>query len=510
MAAKPRRSDRPADKLAESAHLASLDVTRRSSGSLGGRFAGWEVLVARTNPASVARTVSVFAIASLVATAAAAEPPADDRPDEERPDIGGEILVIGPATPIAIDRSLADLPPAPSWKVGDPLPDMNPRRVTNPDALTRPAPVFTPRPDPLVALQLRAARRSDRTFTTPDVNVAGLDNSCCPPDTVGEVGTTHFVQMVNPSGGPGSQVVVHDKATGTAVMGYPISLSSLAPIGDPCAGGDGDPIPIFDQLADRWLLTEFQLNGATKHLCVYVSSGADPTTSTWMLYRFDTGSTLYDYPKYGVWPDAYYGAANQISRPLFALDRTAMLAGTPATMIIRTHDTLAGFAFQITPPADLGGAAPPPAGSPGIFIRHRDDEAHDGGGANPANDRLQIFEFTADFANPANSDLSDPIDIAISEFESDLCGLTSFACFPQPDPTRTLDPLREVIMNRPVYRNFGTHQSLVGSFVTDVDGGSGDRGGVRWFELRRAAGATSGGWSLHQEGTVSAADGLSR
>jgi hypothetical protein len=62
--------------------------------------------------------------------------------------------------------------------------------------------------------------------------------------------------------------------------------------------------------------------------------------------------------------------------------------------------------------------------------------------------------------------------------------------------TIRLDPLREVIMFRVQYRNFGTHETMVGSFVTDVDGH--DHGGVRWFELRKMPG---GSWQVHQEGT---------
>ena len=50
------------------------------------------------------------------------------------------------------------------------------------------------------------------------------------------------------------------------------------------------------------------------------------------------------------------------------------------------------------------------------------------------------------------------------------------------------------------FRNFGSHQSLLGNFVTDATGG--DVGGVRWFELRN----TGGGWGLHQEGTYSPDD----
>jgi hypothetical protein len=55
-------------------------------------------------------------------------------------------------------------------------------------------------------------------------------------------------------------------------------------------------------------------------------------------------------------------------------------------------------------------------------------------------------------------------------------------------------------MQRPLLRVFGDHQSFVGCFVTDITGT--DIAGVRWFELRRPATATNGGWSLFQEGTV--------
>jgi hypothetical protein len=114
----------------------------------------------------------------------------------------------------------------------------------------------------------------------------------------------------------------------------------------------------------------------------------------------------------------------------------------------------------------------------------------------PAQDYLEIFEFQVDFATPANSTFSGPIAIPIAEIDSDLCGLSSFFCFPQPGTGTTLDPLREVIMWRLQYRNFGSHETLVGNLVTDVDGT--DHGGIRWFELRKTG---AGPWSLFQEGT---------
>jgi hypothetical protein len=137
-------------------------------------------------------------------------------------------------------------------------------------------------------------------------------------------------------------------------------------------------------------------------------------------------------------------------------------------------------------------------------MRHRDDEVHNVNANNASQDFLELYEVRIDWATPANSTMVGPHSLSIAEFDSDLCGLTSFSCFPQMGSSIRLDPLREVIMHRLPYRNFGTHETIVGSFVTDVDGQ--DHGGVRWFELRKIAG---GNWVVHQEGTY-APDGQSR
>jgi hypothetical protein len=419
-----------------------------------------------------------------------------------------DVWVSAPALPVHIDTTLMDLPAAEIWQEGDPIRPAKPKRISNPDALTRPVPDFVPQRDPLVDLQIAVSKAANKAFSTQLVNVAGQGfGAGFPADTVGQIGSTHYLQLINNTGG--SSVQAYDKTTGVPVLGAPATLAPLAPNGDPCRSGAGDPVPLFDTLANRWVLTEFVDGNVGFHLCMYVSSGADPTTSTWTHYRFDTPN-FPDYPKYSVWPDAYYIGTNEGgTTAVYAVDRNAMLAGSPATMIRRTTAQLPGFGFQIMVPADLDGSTAPPAGSPGIFIRHRDDESHDPPGT-AGSDKLELFEFTPDFTTPANSTFTGPTNILVAEFESELCGLVSFECFPQPGTGVTLDPLREPIMHRPVYRNFGTHQALVGNFTTDVDGGAANRGGVRWFELRRTAGTTTGGWGLHQEGTVSAADGLSR
>jgi len=120
--------------------------------------------------------------------------------------------------------------------------------------------------------------------------------------------------------------------------------------------------------------------------------------------------------------------------------------------------------FQAATPADLDGVAPP-AGSPGIIMRMADD-AVQGGGA--AMDQLEIWELDVDWTTPSNSTLTNTLNIPTAPFSSELCGFTSFDCFPQQGTNQRLDPLRELLMYRVQYRNFGTHQTIVCNHVTDV------------------------------------------
>jgi hypothetical protein len=223
-----------------------------------------------------------------------------------------------------------------------------------------------PSPDSLLALQASAAPGEDSTFGTPERNFEGTPfTGVRPPDTIGDVGLNHYIQIVNGSGG--TPVTVYDKS-GTLVAG-PFPLDSLWSGGGNCSSGHGDPIVLYDRLADRWLLSEFADVG--NHLCVYVSQTPDPVSGGWYGYDFPTPD-FPDYPKYAVWPDAYYVSSNEYSPAAYALDRNQMLAGGAATSQRFIASSLAGFPFQALTPSDLDGPTPPPAGSPNYFMRHRE------------------------------------------------------------------------------------------------------------------------------------------
>jgi len=398
--------------------------------------------------------------------------------------------------PAFVDVDLRNLVLRQAWAPGDSI-KMIPKRfylseklVDSQSRAKVPAPG---KADPLLALQ--AGATINKVITPPLLNFAGGGfTGVAPPDTVGDVGLLYYIQSTNSSAG--STFSVYDKETGATVAG-PLSMDALganAPGIVNCAVGRGDPIILYDHLASRWLLSEF--SDAGNKLCVYISSTADPLQGGWFAYEF-AAPQFPDYPKYGVWPDAYYIGTNEGAGPgVYALDRVSMLAGQAAAMQRFTASGLNGFGFQIINPSDIDGPTPPPVGTPNFFIRHNDDESHNPGTNDPTTDFLEIFEFHVDFANPAASTFSGPISVPISEFDSNLCGLSSFSCIPQPNGGIGLDPLREVVMWRVQYRNKVTYESLIGSHVTDVDGT--DHAGIRWWELRRN---TGGGWVLAQEGT---------
>ena len=151
-------------------------------------------------------------------------------------------------------------------------------------------------PDPLLAVQAAAPQPSDRDFDTLIFNFNGAGYTFLnPPDTVGDVGLNHYIQMIN-----STIVSIYDKNTAALIQSF-----DLTTLGG-CATGSGDPVVLYDQAADRWLLSEF---GSGNSLCVFISQTADPTGSYYS-YQFST-PTFPDYPKYGVWSDAYYVSANE-------------------------------------------------------------------------------------------------------------------------------------------------------------------------------------------------------
>lgn len=398
--------------------------------------------------------------------------------------VGPELLP--PVPPVVIDVDLRTLPPPPEWKPGDPI-RVQPRVMHPKPDPDPPLPALDQ--DPLAGPQPQAVPL-DADFATPIHNFEGQGFSgVYPADPVGEVGPDYYVQMINGSGG--TRTTFYNKVTGAPVVAF--LLQNLAPVGSACRTGLGDPIVLYDHLAGRWFLSEFADNPPNA-LCIYISQTSDPISGGWFLYQINT-ATFPDYPKYAVWPDAYYVNTNESSLSVYALDRENMLAGLTLRPTQKfTAPDLAFWLFQTLPPIDLDGP-PPPAGSPAFFVRQRDTELHNPTVPSPTQDFVELWPFKVNWTNPALSTFGPVINIPVADFSSLLCDPVTFQCIPQPGG-RPLDPLREAVMWKPQYRNFGTHESIVGNFPVALD--SPTHAGVRWFELRRVG---AGPWTLHQEGT---------
>jgi hypothetical protein len=315
-----------------------------------------------------------------------------------------------------------------------------------------------------------------------------------PPDTVGDVGTDHYVQATNTAGG--SAVLVLNKIDGSVNKTF--ILDTLNQGGDSfCSNGNGDPIVLFDQLASRWLLAEFSnfFDGGNR-LCVYIST-SDDATGTYFNYAF-TAPSFPDYPKFGVWNDAYYIGTNEDSPAMYALQRSQMIIGASALIVRNSGPPELDFLINMIPPVDADGDLAPPTG-PGIYVRHVDDEAHSAYTPNPASDLFEIHTLAVNWtALTATRTLIQSVQVA--DFDSTVCDFNFAGCVPQPGTTTRLFSIREFVMNRPQYRNFGTHETIVATWVTDADPGT-DRHGVRWLELRKEAGASL--WVVHQQNTFS-------
>jgi hypothetical protein len=103
---------------------------------------------------------------------------------------------------------------------------------------------------------------------------------------------------------------VFDKATGTSLLG-PAGIQTVwQGFGGVCeTAGNGDPVVLYDQLADRWIISQFAGNSVPTDECVAVSTTGDATGS-YHRYDFHLGSNFFDYPHLSVWPDAYYMSMN--------------------------------------------------------------------------------------------------------------------------------------------------------------------------------------------------------
>lgn len=406
---------------------------------------------------------------------------------------GGQTLSNGsyisdPVVPWELNVDLRTLQPAAVWQPGDPI-------QVVPEGLASDGP--TQRVEGWVdpALQQGVGTVPSEVLFAFEAHPPGNSS---PPDNVGTVGLNHYVSMVN-----ASRFAIWDKQGNNLVP--EVSVNSLWDGGtSPCEDGDGDPIVVYDNMADRWVLQEFDTTGNT--LCIYVSQGPNPVTDGFFAYSFSTPS-FPDYPQYGVWPDAYYVSTFESPNlGIYAFDREAMLAGEPATFQRFTVSQLNGTSPRVTRilPADFDGTIPPPGATPpNPFVRSVHSTQDN---TNPTT-RLELFEYAVDFDTPANSTFTLAQSLIPEPFALLACNPGVRDCIPQPGTANLIDALFNRALRQLHYRATEDNtESMVVNQVVDVGAGV---AGVRWWEIFRDNSVDGSGWTLRQDSTYSP-DGTSR
>jgi uncharacterized repeat protein (TIGR01451 family) len=269
-------------------------------------------------------------------------------------------------------------------------------------------------------------------------------------------------------------------------------------------------VVLYDHDAQRWFVSKFAAvnNGdnvpSSWYQCFAISATGDPTGQYYRYVFSIDPKDWNDYPKFGIWPDAYYMTANNrgplckvgcntlgpVAHFIVAFERSAMLVGQAAREIIFKIDN-GGRRGHILP-ADWDGKTPPPAGSPNYLARPLDTNL---GWPTSA---IEMWTAAVNWA-AGTGVLTLQTTLPQDPFNSNICSAKPLNqdCIPQPGTTQGLDPLAfGMMMYRLAYRNFGDHESLVftqTAEAADFD----DHAAIRWYELRRNGGA----WSIYQQST---------
>jgi uncharacterized repeat protein (TIGR01451 family) len=218
----------------------------------------------------------------------------------------------------------------------------------------------------------------------PVANFAGLDFATWgaghPPDTVGDVGPTYFIQSIN------SSIGIYRKSDGFQVAAFTFnSFMSQGNFGNLCDTNNfGDPVILYDTFEDRWVITDFAfqldaggnvVNPPGSFQCFAVSKTGDPVIGGWSFYSIHLVGGLGDYPKFGIWPDGIYMSANVFgyqaqgsfqSARVFALNKAQMYAGSPTVQVVTFNAPVGDFTL-LPGNARLQTGTPPP-GTPNYYV----------------------------------------------------------------------------------------------------------------------------------------------
>ncbi len=338
-----------------------------------------------------------------------------------------------------------------------------------------------------------------------NLSPVGTGQLVIPPDANGDIGPSHYIQVVN------NLFRVYSPSTGNTLELYRRISNLFAGFGGLCETNDeGSPIVLYDHLSDRWVMSQMARDISAPdfeyHQCVAVSMTPDPVSDSWYLYDYQiisNNADLYVNPKLAVWTNGYYLSVDQwkynsatsswspAGQGVAVFERPRMLVGLNARMIyFDLKNSNPELSKMI--PVDLDGF-PPPAGTPGYFVQVDDD----GRGA-PA-DQIRIWQMDVNWDNEFAA-WGEAKNLPVSSFDSKFtCNTTTFTydCIPQLGATTTqyLDVLSDRLMYRAQYRYQGGAEHMILNHTVDTGV---DHAGVRWYHLQTDALAE---WGVADQGT---------
>lgn len=347
-------------------------------------------------------------------------------------------------------------------------------------------------PDPVVQSTFGV-----KALTAPLVNFdGGNDQNSCPNDPDGAVGPTQYVQAYN------SSYQVFDK-TGKALTAV-IDLKTLF---TNIPGDDGDPIVLYDKFADRWFISEFQVDKAPCGFSIAISETSD-ATGKYYVYNFSnslwTTSNYPDYPKYSIWSDGYYETSQYAPEGVVVFDRARMLAGKQSAGMILTHTPTSPYYFggnnslyTSAKTLDCDASALPPYGTPEFMVFF--ENTNSGGASN----MIKFYKLVHDTAaKTLTVSLWD--SLAPATFNAYFTGGTE-KDITQPGSAKSLDALDGTFNFRVPFLAFTGYNSVL--LCNTVNTGS-LVAGIRWYEIRQDPSTFH--FSIYQQGTYAPSDGASR
>jgi len=325
------------------------------------------------------------------------------------------------------------------------------------------------------ALTAVAAASAQAVYVRGFEGTSQLDNCALgqcfrPPDTMGAIGTTQFLETNNGS------IAVFDKATGalTSRVSMPTFWANAGLPG----GASGDQRVLFDHYTNRWIMNGFGTAGNI--INVGISDTAD-ALGTWRAVAITVlPSGTADYPTLAMDDKAVYIGTNNFTpsftgTSLLVIPKTSLFGGAPNTTGMTTFTTpLAGpdNGFAIQPAVNWQGN---PTNTVSVIADSRDFNA-------------QVF-YRVNGVNAAGATQTASTQIAGS-------GYTGAGPARQPDGSRVVDTLSPRITANAVQSN----GKIFSTATVAADAGIGDFAAVRWTVVDASTGLQLSTGKIQQTG----------